>query len=74
MAFINCNNLKNVKIPKSVKKIGELAFGFYSRDIINSADDGETILYWVKGFSMSGYKATAAERYAFNYKIKFKKL
>ncbi len=56
-AFYNCPNLKAVTIPKSVTYIDYEAFGYYA--------DGET---WedlkVEGFTITGYKNSAAYAYA----------
>lgn len=56
-AFDRCNNLKSITIPQSVETIGENAFGYtidwnvYERKKID-------------GFTIYGYKASAAEEYA----------
>ena len=56
-AFYGCPNLKSVTIPASVTSIGDNAFGYY--------EDEET---WddikVEGFTITGYKNSAAYRYA----------
>ena len=51
-AFLGCRSLKSVTIPASVTSIGEKAFGFIS--------DSKTI----DGFTIYGYRGTAAETYA----------
>lgn len=51
-AFRGCRSLKSVTIPASVTSIGEKAFGYIS--------DSETI----DGFTIYGYRGTAAETYA----------
>lgn len=51
-AFLSCEHLKSVTIPKSVLYIGEKAFGYLS------------YLYKIEGFIIYGYKNTAAEKYA----------
>ena len=53
-AFYN-TAIKEVTIPKSVKTIGDLAFGY-------ETIDGKTTE--VKGFKIKGYPGTEAERYA----------
>lgn len=61
-AFDNCKRLKEVTLPKSVKKIGKSAFGY---------KDKKTKHIRVKGFTIKGYKGTAAEKYAKNNGFKF---
>lgn len=56
-AFEECENLKTVVIPASVTSIGDNAFGYY-RD----PDFGTEMK--VSGFTICGYKDTAAEKYA----------
>ena len=51
-AFLGCRSLKSVTIPASVTSIGEKAFGYIS--------DSKTI----DGFTIYGYRGTAAETYA----------
>lgn len=51
-AFLSCEHLKSVTIPKSVLYIGEKAFGYLSYS------------YEIGGFIIYGYKNTAAEKYA----------
>lgn len=55
-AFSNCTSLKAVKIPSSVKSIGEMAFGYNAID--------EHTVKKIAGFTVSGAKGTAAEKYA----------
>ena len=59
-AFGQCT-FTTVTIPKSVKKIGEKAFGYFN---------GKRI----KGFTIKGYKGSAAEKYAKDNKFEFKAL
>ena len=61
-AFDNCKKLKKITLPKSVKKIGKLAFGY---------KDKKTKHIRIKGFTIKGYKGTAAEKYAKKNKFKF---
>ena len=56
-AFFGCEGLKSVTIPASVTSIGSTAFGYYY-DV-----DFERV-FKVSGFTIYGYKYTAAERYA----------
>ncbi len=58
-AFIHCGNLKNITIPKSVAKIGRYALA-YSEDGIPYED-----------VCITGYKDTAAHRYAKKYCVAF---
>lgn len=57
--FCSCPSLKNVTIPSSVEMIMPLAFGYYYEA---AEGDGE----YVKnpGFTINGYKDSAAEEYA----------
>ena len=59
--FKNCPNLGSIRIPKNVTEIYSNAFGFY--DKYDETDD-----WWyvekVDGFTIRGYKGTAAEEYA----------
>ena len=63
-AFINCNKLSSVTIHESVKHIGKLAFGYNGSDIYDSYS-------LIKGFSIHGYKNSAAEKYAKDNGIEF---
>lgn len=58
-AFCSCTKLKKIAIPKNIKKIGKKALGYRK--------SGEKI----KGFTIKGYKGTAAEKYAKKNKFKF---
>lgn len=51
-AFIGCENLASITIPKSVSSIGKKAFGY----LYDS--------YKIEGFIIYGYKNTASEEYA----------
>ena len=65
--FISCEKLKKVTIPKTVKKIGEMALGY-----IESEYDGR--ISKVKGFTIRGYKGSAGEKYAKKNGFKFVKI
>ena len=54
-AFLGCEELKQINIPKSVAQVGEDAFGF------TYANEQKTK---VSGFSMSVFSRSAAEKYA----------
>ena len=58
-AFRGCTGLMNITIPKSVTEIGDRALGYY--DYNNKID----------GFTISGYRDTAAEKYAEENSISF---
>ena len=63
-AFMNCINLKSVTVPKSIVKILNYAMGYYQ--------DTETGSYKkIDGFTIKGYKGTAAEEYAKENGFKF---
>ena len=64
-AFNNCKNLKKISVPKSVKKIGKKAFGYKEKGVRDIK---------IKGFTIKGYKGTAAEKYAKKNKFKFVEL
>lgn len=61
--FMCCPKLKTVTIPKTVKKIGEYSFGY-----IGGYDENYPKL---EGFTIKGYKGTAAEKYATDNGFKF---
>ena len=61
-AFENCK-FKEIYIPKSVKKIEELAFGYDNMDSLSPEK--------IKNFKIYGYKGTVAETYAKNNGFKF---
>ncbi len=56
-AFFNCQKLTKITIPESVTSIGNCAFGYTygSADYYTKLDD----------FTISGYRGTAAEAYAY---------
>ncbi len=66
-AFNNCPNLKAVTIPASVTSIGNRAFGYY-------ADEEGWNDIKVDGFTITGYKNSAAYAYARNNGFEFKSL
>ena len=63
-AFWNCADLKAVVIPASVKEIGEMALGYRSPYYGNDPRKNE-------GFTIYGYRNTAAEAYAEENGFKF---
>ncbi|MDE6034639.1 MAG: leucine-rich repeat domain-containing protein [Ruminococcus sp.] len=56
LAFHDCENLKEIRIPKNVTEIGDRAFGQY----------GNSGLGVVDGFVVYGYKGSEAEKYVNN--------
>ena len=58
-AFSSCSGLMNITIPKNVTEIEDCALGYY--DYNNKID----------GFTISGYRDTAAEKYAKENSISF---
>lgn len=61
--FMECPFLNGLTIPKSVKNIGKMAFGYYTGEDCGPFKDDD--------FVIKGYKDTAAEKYAKKNKIKF---
>ena len=59
-AFQNCGNLKKITIPKSVTKIGTYAFAYF--------EDGTAY----EDVCITGYKNTAAHRYAKSHWVTFR--
>ncbi len=57
-AFLDCKALKNVNIPQKIVKLEKQSLGYY---ITNSTDFK---VGKIKGFTIKGYKGTAAEKYA----------
>ncbi len=60
-AFDGCTALKSVVVPATVRSIGRYAFGYQ----ISEGDAG-VHYYTVNGFTLYGYKGSAAESYARN--------
>ena len=63
-AFLDCKSLKTIIVPKNVVKIGK-AFGYYIANTKNFKTKK------IKGFTIKGYKGTAASKYAKKYGFKF---
>ena len=55
-AFFDCPNMHTVEIPESVKNIGDQAFGYVT------GGDGDPTP--IEGFTIFGYKDSAAQKYA----------
>lgn len=66
--FVDCPKLKTVTIPKTVTKIGGKSLGYVHGEYYDNEYKK------VKGFTISGYKGSAAEKYAKNNGFKFVKL
>ncbi len=64
--FLGCINLKKVTIPKTVKKIEDMALG-YGYDYFSDC-------YKLKYFTIRGYKGSAGEKYAKKNGFKFVKI
>ena len=65
-AFAN-TDLTNITIPASVASIGNYAFGYYF-------DESGMSINKVEGFTIFGYKETAAEKYAKDFNLNFSSL
>ena len=65
-AFDDCPLINVITIPKNVLKIGKNAFGYKWKKSGNSYKHVR-----IKGFTIKGYKGTAAEKYAKKNKFKF---
>ena len=63
-AFFGCTSLKKVTIPANVTSFGDKAFGYYK-------DPDSIDILKVEGFTIRGYKGSAAETYAKNNGFKF---
>lgn len=66
-AFLDCPELKQITIPKSVEKIGNNAFGIKN----NYSEDGSYETVSIDGFKMSVTAGSAGEKYAKNNKIEY---
>ena len=64
--FLGCINLEKVTIPKTVKKIEDMALG-YGYDYFSDC-------YKLKYFTIRGYKGSAGEKYAKKNGFKFVKI
>lgn len=58
--------LKEITIPASIKQIGESAVGYEFAE-----EDGKVVFNKINGFTIKGYKGTAAETYAKDNGFKF---
>ena len=65
-AFYNCRQLPSITLSDNVTSIGEKALGYYSDENGNSA--------LISGFSISGYRGSAAANYAKENGITFHSL
>lgn len=63
-AFSGCRKLLSITIPASVTYIGKEAFGY-------SAPDSNGVSTKIEGFTISGYKGSAAEKYAIENGFEF---
>ena len=63
-AFVDCTALVKVKIPKSVKQIGEYAFGFYHPKKKNGKEK-------ISSFSILGHMPSEAWDYALSFDVSF---
>ncbi len=66
-AFFACKKLNSITIPQNLKSIGNHAFGFirYYEEMNKGHYEKK------KGFTIKGYKGTAASKYAKKYGFKF---
>ncbi|TGY95196.1 hypothetical protein E5329_16180 [Petralouisia muris] len=61
-AFLDCQNLKSVTIPASVRTIGDISFGCYD---YQKRKDGEGYIYRkMSDFVVYGKTSSATERFA----------
>ncbi len=67
-AFLNCTTLSKIIIPRSVSSIGYQAFGYYNPDIYYIYSDNSIQL---DGFTVYGFRNSAAQNYARENKFKF---
>jgi hypothetical protein len=65
-AFYHCESLESITIPNSVTSIGYKSFGYYTKSF---GDVG--VVLRIPGFTIYGYKGTAAETYAKDNRFKF---
>ena len=67
LAFVDCNALTSISVPASILEIGGSAFGLHTEP------SGGFIIYLkpVEGFTVYGYKGTAAEEYAEQFGLTF---
>ena len=65
-AFVSCEQLNEITVPKNVETIGDYAFGY----IANTTIDGYT-LEKIDDFVIKGYAGSKAEEYANKFGFKF---
>lgn len=68
-AFFRCEKMKKITIPSSVKRMGNLAYGFY----VTYDEDLNIYIEPIKGCTIYGKAGSAAHRYSRNFGVKFKK-
>lgn len=69
LAFVDCDALTSIMIPASIQEIGGSAFGCRTKQ--ESGGFMITYLEPVEGFTVYGYKGTAAETYAEQFDLLF---
>ena len=62
--------MKKITIPSSVKRMGNLAYGFYA----TYDEDLNTYIEPIKGCTIYGKAGSAAHIYSRNFGVKFKKI
>ena len=69
LAFVDCDALTSITVPASIQEIGGSAFGY--RTMRDSGGFMISYLEPVEGFTVYGYKGTAAETYAEEFDLLF---